>query len=71
VVSKGIISESTARQLFRIYYDGCNTFLPVFDPRVDTFEALHAQSPFAVNAICMVGARVMKGGGKGLQNQKK
>lgn len=30
---------------------------------MDTFESLNQHSPFAVNAICMVGARVMKGQG--------
>lgn len=45
------------------FYAGCSTFLPVFDSRVDTFDALHHRSPFAVDAICMVGARVRDGGG--------
>jgi len=46
------------------FYAGCSTFLPVFDSRVDTFDALHHRSPFAVDAICMVGARVRDGGGQ-------
>jgi hypothetical protein len=45
------------------YYAGCSTFLPVFDCQVDTFDALHERSPFAVDAICMVAARVKDGGG--------
>jgi hypothetical protein len=64
VVSKGVIPESTARQLFQIFYEGCSTFLPVYDKSVDTFDATHPKSPFSVDAICMVGARVMKGGGE-------
>lgn len=50
------------------FYAGCSTFLPVFDCRVDTFEALHNRSPFAVDAICMVGARVRDGGGQLILN---
>lgn len=46
------------------FYAGCSTFLSVFDSRVDTFDALHHRSPFAVDAICMVGARVRDGGGQ-------
>lgn len=46
------------------FYAGCSTFLPVFDSRVDTFDALHHRSPFAVDAICMVGTRVRDGGGR-------
>ncbi|KAF9229106.1 hypothetical protein BS17DRAFT_771032 [Gyrodon lividus] len=63
VVTKNLIPEPEARELFRIFYAGCSTFLPVFDSRVDTFDALHERSPFAVDAICMVGARVRDGGG--------
>ena len=36
---------------------------PVFDVNLDTYEALHERSPFAVDCICMVAARVRDGGG--------
>jgi hypothetical protein len=64
VVSKGIISEAEATDLFKIFFHGCSTFLPVFDSAVDTFASLHERSPFAVDSICMVAARVRDGGGK-------
>ena len=85
VVTKKIISEAEARELFRMYvspmlsrgtadllvacradrfYHGCSTFLPVFDASVDTYDALHERSPFAVDVICMVAAKVRDGGGK-------
>ncbi|KAJ7042412.1 hypothetical protein C8F04DRAFT_1207929 [Mycena alexandri] len=64
VVTKNILSEAEARELFRIFYHGCSTFLPVFDSNADTFDALHERSPFAVDCICMVAARVRDGGGK-------
>lgn len=64
VVSKGIISEAEATDLFKIFFHGCSTFLPVFDSAVDTFTSLHDRSPFAVDSICMVAARVRDGGGK-------
>ena len=80
VVSKGIISEAEATDLFKMYFPsfyfhnpseiiyrffhGCSTFLPVFDSAVDTFASLHERSPFAVDSICMVAARVRDGGGK-------
>ncbi|KAJ7275211.1 hypothetical protein B0H12DRAFT_1086259 [Mycena haematopus] len=64
VVTKNILSEAEARELFRIFYHGCSTFLPVFDSNSDTFDALHDRSPFAVDCICMVAARVRDGGGK-------
>ena len=46
------------------FYHGCSTFLPVFDASVDTYDALHERSPFAVDVICMVAAKVRDGGGK-------
>ncbi|KAI0756803.1 hypothetical protein C8Q80DRAFT_1092987 [Daedaleopsis nitida] len=63
VVTKKILSEAEARELFRIFYHGCSTFLPVFDATVDSFDALHERSPFAVDCICMVAAKVRDGGG--------
>jgi hypothetical protein len=36
---------------------------PIFDANADTFDALHERSPFAVDAICMVAARVRDAGG--------
>lgn len=36
---------------------------PVFDSNTDTYDALHDRSPFAVDCICMVAARVRDGGG--------
>ncbi|KAF7799345.1 hypothetical protein EIP86_010577 [Pleurotus ostreatoroseus] len=63
VVTKKIISEHDARELFRIFYHGCSTFLSVFDATEDTYDALHERSPFAVDCICMVAAKVRDGGG--------
>jgi NADH:ubiquinone oxidoreductase subunit F (NADH-binding) len=53
------------------FYHGCSTFLPVFDPHVDTFEALHHRSPFCVNAICHVASKVRDGGGQQSELSKK
>lgn len=63
VVTKGIITEHEARQLFQIFYHGCSTFLPIFEASVDTYESLRERSPFAVTVICMVAAKVRDGGG--------
>ncbi|KAH8991918.1 hypothetical protein EDB92DRAFT_1858931 [Lactarius akahatsu] len=64
VVSKGIVSAAEATDLFKIFFHGCSTFLPIFDSSIDTFASLHERSPFAVDTICMVAARVRDGGGK-------
>ena len=49
-------------RIFYSFYHGCSTFLPVFDAKVDTYDVLHRRSPFCVNAICMVAAKVKNGG---------
>lgn len=36
---------------------------PVFNHEMDTYDSLHERSPFAVDAICMVAARVRDAGG--------
>ncbi|KAF8745103.1 hypothetical protein AX14_010573 [Amanita brunnescens Koide BX004] len=71
VVSKNIISEAEARDLFAIFYGGCSTFLPVFDASTDTYDALHERSPFAVDCICMVASRIKDGGGKQSEQYRK
>ncbi|GJJ09858.1 hypothetical protein Clacol_004082 [Clathrus columnatus] len=53
------------------FYQGCSTFLPVFDSQTDTFDELHERSPFAVDCICMVAARVQCGGGPPTETFKK
>ncbi|KAF8349737.1 hypothetical protein F5887DRAFT_1059004 [Amanita rubescens] len=62
VVSKNIISEAEARDLFA---------MPVFDANTDIYDALHERSPFAVDCICMVASRVKDGGGKQSEQYRK
>ena len=38
--------------------------MPVFDASMDTFDVLPERSPFAVDVICMVAAKVRDGGGR-------
>ncbi|RDB29536.1 Transcriptional activator of proteases prtT [Hypsizygus marmoreus] len=71
VVTKNIISEAEARELFDIFFSGCSTFLPVFDSHNDTFDALHERSPFAVDCICMVAARTRDGGAQTSETYRK
>lgn len=53
------------------FYHGCSTFLPVFDPSVDTYDELGRRSPFCFNAICLVAAKVRDGGGPESETYKR
>lgn len=53
------------------FFTGCSMFLPVYDAATDTYDALHKRSPFSVNAICMVAAKVRDGGGPPSEAYKK
>lgn len=71
MVTKGVITEEEAKELFTIFFTGCSMFLPVFDSATDTYDALHKRSPFCVDAICMVAAKVRDGGGPPSETYKK
>ncbi|KAJ3536659.1 hypothetical protein NM208_g6628 [Fusarium decemcellulare] len=57
VVSKGNILESEARKLFQLYMANANVFLPLFDPVVDTFDAIRQSSTFCFTVILAVALR--------------
>jgi hypothetical protein len=63
VVALGLVPEAEARELFDLYFAGSSNFVPVYDPAVDTWDALRIRSPFSISTIVSVGARVRDGGG--------
>jgi hypothetical protein len=63
VVALGLVPEAEAKELFDLYFVGSSNFVPVYDPAVDTWDALRIRSPFSVSTIISVGARVRDGGG--------
>lgn len=60
VVSKGAVSESDARTWFSAFFEGCDRFVPVFDPRMDTFESLRRRSSILFDVIIVYGARAVR-----------
>ncbi|KAL2847538.1 hypothetical protein BJY01DRAFT_234220 [Aspergillus pseudoustus] len=50
-ISKGMISMDYAVDCF-------TTYIPIFDPRYDTFESVRYRSSILLNAICTIGSRV-------------
>lgn len=61
IISPNFLSEDTALACFQNFFMGCDRFVPVFDPRVDTFESVRSRSSLLLNAICTIGYRTMNG----------
>lgn len=57
----GLLSLEQARHYFSIFFQGCDHFVPVLDPRYDSFESIRARSSLLFGAICAVGCRVVTG----------
>ncbi|KAK4949726.1 hypothetical protein LTR10_011568 [Elasticomyces elasticus] len=51
------LDETVARELFNSFMAGSNTFLPMFDPVLDTFDSLRVRSPFCFAVILSTAAR--------------
>lgn len=60
LVSRGLLSEPVARELFNTFLTHCLQFAPFLDPSSDTFEDLRDNSPLCFNALCTVTARAEK-----------
>ncbi|KAL4953564.1 C6 zinc finger domain protein [Aspergillus filifer] len=61
-VTKGLITPDYALDCFTTFFQGCDRYIPVFDPRYDTFESVRYRSSILLNAICTIGSRVEKSG---------
>jgi Fungal Zn(2)-Cys(6) binuclear cluster domain len=57
-VVKGLITEEQARSCFAVFFQGCDRFVPVFDPGYDTFESVRVRSSILFNAIVHVGCSI-------------
>ncbi|CEL09281.1 Putative C6 zinc finger domain protein [Aspergillus calidoustus] len=57
-VSLGMITLEYAVDCFTTFFQGCDRYIPIFDPRYDTFESVRYRSSILLNAICTIGSRV-------------
>ncbi|KAL3443212.1 hypothetical protein BJX65DRAFT_285618 [Aspergillus insuetus] len=57
-VSMGMITLEYAVDCFTTFFQGCDRYIPIFDPRYDTFESVRYRSSILLNAICTIGSRV-------------
>ena len=71
VLDAGLVGESEAQQLFYLFFQGCNTFIPIFDPQSDTWDSLRDRSSLLFTTIIGIGARVRDGGAPVSETQRR
>lgn len=58
-VATGVLTLDQARLFFDAFFQGCDRYVPIFDPSHDTFESISNRSSLLFNAILTVGCSVM------------
>ncbi|RFU28724.1 hypothetical protein B7463_g7629, partial [Scytalidium lignicola] len=61
VVTKGLISKQDAELYFRTFFQGCDSYVPVFSSDIDTFDSVRSRSGMLFDSICAVGCRAQLG----------
>ncbi|KAJ5257129.1 hypothetical protein N7478_013233 [Penicillium angulare] len=60
-IEKGLITPECAIACFNTsvcFFEGCDRYIPIFDPEYDTFDSVRARSSILLNAICTIGCMV-------------
>lgn len=60
-VSIGLLTMEQAEKYFTTFFEGCDHYVPVFDPAYDTMPSIRQRSSFLFATICTVGCRVVCG----------
>ncbi|KAK0257717.1 hypothetical protein LTS09_007330 [Friedmanniomyces endolithicus] len=66
MVSSGLISDLDAQVWFNTSFDGCNRFVPVFDPAHDTYSSVRERSTVLFDVLITFGC---KAGNESLANE--
>lgn len=61
VVSSGVVHEEQARIWFRTFFEGCDRFVPLFDPTYDTYTSVKHRSGVLFDVIVTYGCRAAVG----------
>jgi hypothetical protein len=74
VVTKGLVSEMEARELWGMYehssiadarfFTGCHYYVPLWDRSYDTYETFIERTPFSTNGLLAVAAKIRAGNGE-------
>ncbi|KAJ5947173.1 hypothetical protein N7466_000188 [Penicillium verhagenii] len=57
-IDKGLITPEGAVSCFNTFFQGCDRYIPIFDPVYDNFDSVRARSSILLNAICTIGCMV-------------
>ncbi|KAE8356975.1 C6 zinc finger domain protein [Aspergillus coremiiformis] len=57
-ISKGLMTADQAMTCFKTFFQGCDRYIPIFDPELDTFTSVRTRSSILLDAICTIGSRV-------------
>ncbi|KAJ5215102.1 hypothetical protein N7468_010781 [Penicillium chermesinum] len=57
-IDTGLITLEDALSHFNTFFQGCDRFIPIFDPHFDTFNSVRSRSSMLLNAICTTGCMV-------------
>ncbi|KAH2016483.1 hypothetical protein KXV97_002868 [Aspergillus fumigatus] len=57
-ISKGLMTPDHAISCFNTFFQGCDRYIPIFDPEYDTFDSVRSRSSILLNAICTIGSRI-------------
>ncbi|KAL2395121.1 hypothetical protein ABEF93_000382 [Exophiala dermatitidis] len=56
---KGLITMEQAELFFNAFFQGCDRYVPIFDPSHDTFHSVKARSALLFDAIVTIGCGVL------------
>ncbi|KAL1409275.1 hypothetical protein Q8F55_006108 [Vanrija albida] len=70
-VTAGFCTEDEGKELFQAFFKHAHPFMPVLNPREDTWENLRQRSPFIVTVILSIALRARDGGGAPSELTKK
>lgn len=57
--AEGIVSKEQAELFFNTFFQGCDRYVPIFDPNYDTCESISSRSALLFDAIITVGCGVL------------
>jgi uncharacterized Zn finger protein (UPF0148 family) len=58
-IARDLITPEQAELFFGAFFQGCDRYVPIFDPAHDTLDSISSRSPFLSNAIVTVGCGVL------------